>query len=183
MGYDPTGRAEREGEVSMGTIVFFIFAIMAIAAAWGVVTSKNIVHSAFYLALSFAGVAVLYVLMNADFLAAVQLLIYTGAVAIMVVFAVMLTLRGDVRESNPENRSWFMGALVSVFVFAIIAVVILTNPDWRVLAAPWTGGGSAEDMSILLLTQFMIPFEAAAVLLTIALVGAVILAKGVNESK
>ncbi|MDQ7093274.1 NADH-quinone oxidoreductase subunit J, partial [Desulfosporosinus sp. PR] len=50
---------------------------MAIAAAWGVVTSKNIVHSAFYLALSFSGVAVLYVLMNADFLAAVQLLVYT----------------------------------------------------------------------------------------------------------
>ncbi|HBV85789.1 NADH-quinone oxidoreductase subunit J [Desulfosporosinus sp.] len=167
----------------MSTIVFFIFAILAIAAAWGVVTSKNIVHSAFYLALSFAGVAVLYILMNADFLAAVQLLIYTGAVAVMVVFAVMLTLRGDVRESNPENRSWFVGALVAVSVFAMIALVVLTNADWRVLATPWTGGGSAEDMSLLLLSQFMIPFEAAAVLLTVALIGAVILAKGVKESK
>ena len=61
----------------MGTVVFFIFAILAIASAWGVVTSKNIMHSALYLALSFSGVAVLYVLMNADYLAAVQLLIYT----------------------------------------------------------------------------------------------------------
>jgi len=167
----------------VSTVVFFIFAILSIAAAWGVVTSKNIVHSALYLALSFSGVAVLYVLLNADFLAAVQLLIYTGAVSIMVVFAVMLTLRGEVSESNPQNRSWFAGALVSALVFVMIGLVILTNTDWRILAAPWTSGGSAEDMSLLLLTQYMIPFEAAAVLLTIALAGAVILAKGVNESK
>jgi NADH:ubiquinone oxidoreductase subunit 6 (subunit J) len=167
----------------VGTIVFFISAIMAIAAAWGVVTSKNIVHSALYLALSFSGVAVLYVLLNADFLAAVQLLVYTGAVSIMVVFAVMLTLRGEVQESNMENRHWAWGAAIAVLMFIMIALVILTNADWRVLAAPWTSGGSAEDMSLLLLTKFMIPFEAAAVMLTMALVGAVILAKGVKVSK
>lgn len=167
----------------MGTVVFFIFAIMAIAAAWGVVTSKNIVHSALFLALSFAGVAVLYVLMNADFLAAVQLLVYTGAVSIMVVFAVMLTLRGEVHESSPENRKWGWGALVSALLFVVIALVILANSDWRILPTPWTGAGSAADLSMLLLTRYMIPFEAAAILLTVALAGAVILAKGVKESK
>lgn len=167
----------------IGTVVFFIFAIMAIAAAWGVVTSKNIVHSALYLVLSFIGVAVLYVLMNADFLAAVQLLIYTGAVSIMIVFAVMLTLRGEVSESNPENRHWGWGALIAFMVFVVMGLVILTNVDWRILAAPWTGGGSAVDLSYLLLQRFMVPFEAAAILLTVALAGAVILAKGVKESK
>ncbi|MHB8076827.1 NADH-quinone oxidoreductase subunit J family protein [Desulfosporosinus fructosivorans] len=170
----------------MGTVVFFIFAILAIAAAWGVVTSKNIVHSALYLALCFAGVAVLYVLMNADYLAGVQLLVYTGAICIMVVFAVMLTLRGDIRESNPENKVWGWGAIVSTLLFVMLALVILTNADWRILPTPWTSGGSAADISLLLLTKFMIPFEAAAVLITIALVGAVLLAKGVkvsNESK
>ena len=167
----------------MGTVVFFIFAILAIAAAWGVVTSKNIVHSALYLALSFTGVAVLYVLMNADYLAAVQLLIYTGAIAIMVVFAVMLTLRGEIGDSNPVNSVWGWGALVSSLMFIMIAIVILTNADWRILPTPWTSGGTATDISPLLLTKFMIPFEAAAVLLTVALVGAVILAKGVKVSK
>ena len=167
----------------MGTVVFFIFAILAIASAWGVVTSKNIMHSALYLALSFSGVAVLYVLMNADYLAAVQLLIYTGGIAIMVVFAVMLTLRGEISDSNPENRVWGWGALVSSLLFIMIAVVILTNADWRILPTPWTSGGSASDISLLLLTKFMVPFEAAAVLLTMALVGAVILAKGVKVSK
>ncbi|AET70079.1 NADH:ubiquinone oxidoreductase subunit 6 (chain J) [Desulfosporosinus orientis DSM 765] len=167
----------------MSTVIFFIFAILSIAAAWMVVTSKNIVHSALYLALSFSGIAVLYILLNADFLAAVQLLVYTAAISLMVVFAVMLTLRGDVCASNTETRSWFGGAIISIAVFAVIGLVILTNPDWRILATPWTGGGSAEDLSLLLLSRFMIPFEAAAVLLTVALVGAVILAKGVNESK
>lgn len=167
----------------METVVFFIFAILAIASAWGVVTSKNIMHSALYLALSFSGVAVLYVLMNADYLAAVQLLIYTGGIAIMVVFAIMLTLRGEITESNPENSVWGWGALVSVSMFIMIAVVILSNADWRVLPTPWTGGGTAEDISLLLFTRFMVPFEAVAILLTIALVGAVVLAKGVKVSK
>lgn len=165
----------------MSTVIFFIFAILTIAAAWGVVTSKNIVHSALYLALSFSGVAVLYVLMNADFLAAVQLLVYTGAISIMVVFAVMLTLRGEVQKSSMETRKWGWGALVASLVFIVIALVILGNADWRVLPMPWTGGGTAADMSLLLLTQFMIPFEVAAVLLTVALAGAVILAKGVKK--
>lgn len=167
----------------MVTVVFFVFAILAIASAWGVVTSKNIMHSALYLALSFTGVAVLYVLMNADYLAAVQLLIYTGGIAIMVVFAIMLTLRGDVSNSNPENKVWGWGALVSTLTFIMIAFVIFTNADWRILPTPWTGGGSATDISLLLLTKFMIPFEAAAVLLTVALVGAIVLAKGVKVSK
>jgi len=167
----------------VGTVVFFIFAILAIASAWGVVTSKNIMHSALYLALSFSGVAVLYVLMNADYLAAVQLLIYTGGIAIMVVFAIMLTLRGEISDSNPENRVWGWGALVATLMFIMIAFVIYTNADWRILATPWTSGGSAADISLLMLTKFMVPFEAAAVLLTMALVGAVVLAKGVKVSK
>lgn len=183
MGHDSTRGAKREGGVSMSAIVFFIFAILSVAAAWGVVTSKNIVHSALYLALSFFGVAVLYILLNADYLAAVQLIVYMAAVSLMIVFAVMLTLRGDICESNQNNRGWVAGALISGSVFAVLAIVILSNADWRVLAEPWTSGGSAEDLSLLLLTQFMIPFEAAAVLLTVALVGSVILAKGVNDSK
>ncbi len=167
----------------MSTVVFFIFAIMAVAAAWGVVTSKNIVHSALFLALTFFGVAVLYVLMNADFLAAVQILIYMGAVNIMVIFAVMLTLRGEVSESSPETKKWGWGTLVAALLFIVIALVILTNTDWRVLPTPWQGGGTAADMSMLMMSQYMVPFEAAAILLTLALVGAVILAKGAREGK
>lgn len=168
---------------TMATIVFFIFAIIAVAAAWGVVTSKNIVHSALYLALSFTGVAVLYILLNAEYLAAVQILVYTGAVSIMVVFAVMLTLRGDVSQSSPEIKKWGWGALVGTLVFVMVTIVILTNQDWRILPMPVDSTGITVEISKLLLQWYMIPFEAAAILLTIALVGAVILAKGGTESK
>ena len=168
---------------TMATIVFFIFAIIAVAAAWGVVTSKNIVHSALYLALSFTGVAVLYVLLNAEYLAAVQILVYTGAVSIMVVFAVMLTLRGDVSQSSPEIKKWGWGFAVGALVFVMVTLVILTNENWRILPMPVNSTGTTVEISNLLLQWYMIPFEAAAILLTIALVGAVILAKGGTESK
>lgn len=165
------------------TVAFFIFAIIAVVAAWGVVTSKNIVHSALFLALSFVGVAALYVMLNADFLAAVQLLVYTGAISVMVVFAVMLTLRGDVNESNPETKNWGWGALGAGLIFVTLTLVIMTNPEWRLFPTAWTGTSSATDLSYLLLTQYVVAFEAAAVLLTVAMIGAIILAKGVSEDK
>lgn len=168
---------------TMATIVFFIFAIIAVASAWGVVTSKNIVHSALFLALSFTGVAVLYILLNAEFLAAAQILVYTGAISIMVIFAVMLTVRGDVRESSPETKKWIWGTGVAGLLFALIALVILTNENWRILPMTTTTTGGTAELSALLMQWYMIPFEAAAVLLTIALIGAVILAKGVKEAK
>lgn len=167
---------------TMATIVFFIFAIIAVSAAWGVVTSKNIVHSALFLALSFLGVAVLYVLLDAEFIAAAQVLVYAGAVSIMVIFAVMLTLRGEIAVSSPNTNKWIWGVCVAGLLFALIAVVILTNGNWRILPMASTAGGTIE-LSALLLQWYMVPFEAAAFLLTIALIGAVILAKGVNERK
>lgn len=169
--------------MSMGTIVFFIFAIIAVASAWGVVTSRNIVHSAFFLALSFGGVAGLYILLNAEYLAAVQVLVYAGAISIMVIFAVMLTLRGDVADSNPVTKKWTTGALVGAIVFIMLAVVILTNSDWRILAGTDLAAYSTVELSKLLLSWYVIPFEAAAILITVALIGAIIIAKGGHESK
>ncbi|HVJ50026.1 NADH-quinone oxidoreductase subunit J [Desulfitobacterium sp.] len=165
---------------TMATIVFFIFAIVAVASAWGVVTSKNIVHSALFLALTFFGVAVLYVLLNAEFLAAAQILVYTGAISIMVIFAVMLTLRGDVSVSSPETNKWTWGAGVAGLLFVLIALVILSNGNWRILPMASTAGGTVE-LSALLFQWYMVPFEAAGFLLTIALIGAVILVKGGKE--
>mgnify|MGYP001446108412 CR=1 FL=1 len=167
----------------MGTVVFFIIALLTVGAAWRVVTSKNIVHSALFLALTFAGIAALYVLLDADFLAAVQVLISMGAISIMIIFAIMLTLRGDVKQSNPAVKSWRWGIAGSVLLFGIIALVVLNHSDWNLLSAPWEGEGTAFDLSVLMLSEYVIPFEAAGFLLTVALIGAVILAKGAKEEK
>ncbi len=100
----------------------------------------------------------------------------------MVVFAVMLTLRGDVRESNPVNRVWAGSACIRLDVYHD-RLCHFHECGLAYLTSLWTRGGTATDISFLLFTKFMIPFEAAAVLLTMALVGAVILAKGVKVSK
>lgn len=100
----------------------------------------------------------------------------------MVIFAVMLTLRGEASESNPNTDKWAWGVGISGLLFVLIALVILTNESWRVLPTNLATGGTTE-LSALMLQWYMIPFEAAAFLLTIALIGAVILAKGVNERK
>ncbi|HZW81807.1 MAG TPA: NADH-quinone oxidoreductase subunit J [Candidatus Deferrimicrobium sp.] len=168
----------------VGGLVFLVFALLTVFSAFMVVSSKNIIHSALFLALSFVGVASLYVLMDADFLAAVQILVYGGAVAIMVVFGVMLTLRaGKVQESNPDSRNAVFGAIAALLTFVTFALVLFSNENWRVLADQSGMPSTVGDISWLLLTKFMVPFEVAAVLLTIAMIGAIILAKGVEDSK
>jgi NADH:ubiquinone oxidoreductase subunit 6 (subunit J) len=168
----------------VGGLVFLVFALLTVFSAFMVVSSKNIIHSALFLALSFVGVASLYVLLDADFLAAVQILVYGGAVAIMVVFGVMLTLRaGKVQESNPDSRNAVFGAIAALLTFVTFALVLFSNENWRVLADQSEMPSTVGDISWLLLTKFMVPFEVAAVLLTIAMIGAIILAKGVEDSK
>jgi NADH:ubiquinone oxidoreductase subunit 6 (subunit J) len=168
----------------VGGLVFLVFALLTVFSAFMVVSSKNIIHSALFLALSFVGVASLYVLLDADFLAAVQILVYGGAVAIMVVFGVMLTLRaGKVQESNPDSRNAVFGAIAALLTFVTFALVLFSNENWRVLADQSGMPSTVGDISWLLLTKFMVPFEVAAILLTIAMIGAIILAKGVEDSK
>jgi len=170
------------GEIA-GGLIFLVFALLTVFSAYMVVSSRNIIHSALFLALTFVGVAVLYVLLDADFLAAVQLLVYGGAVAIMVVFGVMLTLRGGVEKSSMDTRNALLGAVAALLTFAVFGLVIFTAVPWRAVADAAMVGSSVPDISWLLLTKYVVPFEAAAVLLLVAMIGAIILAKGVNDSK
>jgi NADH:ubiquinone oxidoreductase subunit 6 (subunit J) len=169
---------------TVGVFVFLVFALFTVFCAYLVVSSKNIVHSALFLALTFVGVAALYALLNADFLAAVQLLVYGGAVSILLVFGVMLTLRsGDAKNSSLDNRNALWGFVAALLTFVVIAWVIFTNAAWRAAAPPTATGSTIPDVSWLLLTKYLVPFEVAAILLLVAMVGAIILAKGVNDSK
>ncbi len=167
-----------------GSLIFLVFALLTVFSAFMVVTAKNVFHSALSLALSFVGVAALYVLMDADFLAAVQLLVYGGAVAILVVFGIMLTMRsGHVHESNPDTKFAVSGGISALLTFATLFAVVFFNKDWAISGDGVTLPSTVNDISWLLLTKFMVPFEVAAVLLTVAMIGAIILAKGVDESK
>jgi len=157
--------------------LFWILAIAVIACALAVVTLKNIVHSALYLVLTFVGIAIIFLFLEADFLALVQILVYAGAVSILLVFAVMLTRKGDMKQSNLFNNYKWFGALLCLGLFILIERLIMAS-DFIVKTIPMqdTVGSIAEAM----LGNFVIPFEIAAILLLVAMIGAIILAKGVK---
>lgn len=156
------------------TVAFYFLAGVTLASAVGVVTRRNLVHSAFLLALTFLGVAGLYMTLEAEFLAAVQALVYSGAVAVLVVIGVMLTQRDDMGRSNPSNSMVIVGAAA---VISLVGVLI-----WAVLATPWKIGTGAvvstAEIGRRFLTDFTAPFEAVALLLLAAMIGAVVLFKG-----
>jgi NADH-quinone oxidoreductase subunit J len=128
--------------------------------------------------LSFAGVVGYYVLLDAGFLAAVQLLIYIGAIAILILFAIMLTRGLMAKHQSQRNQQWLIAALVALLIFVVLAVVLL-QVEWPVaseqaLASP---NVSVSQLGQELLGPYVIPFEVASVLLLVALIGAVILAR------
>jgi NADH-quinone oxidoreductase subunit J len=162
----------------LNIVIFSVLTLMALGGALGVVASRNLFHSALFLVLSFAGVAGYYVLLDAGFLAVVQLLIYIGAIAILILFAVMLTRGLMVKRQSQSNDQWLIALLVAILAFVVLAVV-LWQVDWPVadrdaLASPNVSVGQlGQD----LLGPYVIPFEVASVLLLVALIGAVILAR------
>lgn len=155
-----------------------ILGVMMIGAALGVVLFSNIVYSAFLLGGVFISIAGIYLLLNADFVAAAQILIYVGAVNVLILFAIMLVNKREDFVAFPN--SWvrkLLTGLVSVGLFGLLSTMVLATP-WAYSAAPVAGGTS----SIILIgehffTDFLLPFELASILLLIAMVGAIILAR------
>jgi NAD(P)H-quinone oxidoreductase subunit 6 len=155
-----------------------ILGVMMIGAAIGVVLFSNIVYSAFLLGGVFISIAGMYLLLNADFVAAAQILIYVGAVNVLILFAIMLVNKRQDFVAFPN--SWVRKVLtgvVSVGLFGLLSTMVLATP-WVYSTAPVAGGES----SIVLIgehffTDFLLPFELASILLLIAMVGAIILAR------
>ena len=156
-------------------LIFGFVSLVTLGAAVAVVTNKNILHSAFYLILAFVGVAAVYVLLEAPFIAVVQVLVYIGAIAILIVFAIMLTRRLMSKDMEQQNSQWIPSALGALALFLVLA--------WITYTAGWPvheGAVPAEPISQLgeeLLTTYLVPFEIASVLLLAALVGAILIGR------
>jgi NADH:ubiquinone oxidoreductase subunit 6 (subunit J) len=161
------------------TVAFYVLAAITLIAAAGVVFNRNLVHSAFLLALTFIGVAGLYVLLQADFLAAVQILVYSGAVAVIIVIGVMLTRWKNVATSSPSNKLGWGAALATLLLTGIIVCSVLVTP-WNLSAAQGPAA-TASAIAAVLFSDYMVAFEAVAVLLLVAMVGAIILARGAEN--
>jgi NADH-quinone oxidoreductase subunit J len=156
-------------------LIFALASLVTLGAALAVVTNRNILHSAFYLILSFVGVASIYVLLEAPFIAVVQVLVYIGAIAILIVFAIMLTRRLMSEELVQRNAQWGWAALGSTALFAVLGWFVY-RVNWPVVRQ----SVPEESINIIgqdLLTKFVIPFEVASVLLLAALVGAILIGR------
>ncbi|MCJ7733662.1 MAG: NADH-quinone oxidoreductase subunit J [Anaerolineales bacterium] len=156
-------------------LIFAFVSLVTLGAAIAVVTNKNILHSAFYLVLAFVGVAAIYVLLEAPFIAVVQVLVYIGAIAILIVFAIMLTRRIMSKDLERRNKQWIWSALGALALFGVLG--------WIVYSANWPAmqGAAPEDPIVLLgqelLSTYVIPFEVASVLLLAALVGSILIGR------
>lgn len=158
------------------TIAFYLFAFITLSAASVVVFSKNIMYSAFALLFAFFGVAGLYVLLMADFIALTQLMIYVGGILVLVLFGVMLTTR----VISVDMRTGTIQTLPAVIIVAALAgtlVGVFWSTDWRILPASTGFEKTAPKIGEMLLSNYLLPFEVASVILLVALVGAAMIAR------
>ncbi len=160
-------------------LIFYLFGALTVLSALLVVTARNIVHSAFYLLFTLFGIAGLYVLLGADFIAVVQLMVYVGGILILLIFGVMLTNRitnVDIRTGTIHIIPAIIG--VGVLWGAVTAIMLKTNwivnPD--VEAEP-----TIKSIGTLLITDYVLIFELLGILLLIALIGAATIARREKE--
>ncbi len=157
-------------------IAFYVLAALTLGAALGVMAARQIFHAVLLLIVTFVGIAGFFVLLSAEFLAMAQIVIYVGAIAVLLLFAVLLTPH-DSRFNN-ETGMFAPAVLLSVALAAVFVFVIV-DADWtQVNDSPLLG---ARELGNALLGPWVIPFEVASVLLTAALVGATMLARTPEE--
>ena len=171
-------------------VIFILVSLVTLGSGFVVVTNRNLFHAALAMMVSFFGVAGVYVTLEAGFLAAAQLLVYIGAISILVIFAIMLTRRLMKMEEPSFNSQPVLGAVTAVVSFAVIVLVLVRMDDlWPLQAseAPLASRPAVDDSVILDSVAalgrsfvspdaYVIPFELASVLLLAALVGAILIA-------
>ncbi len=156
-------------------IVFVVVALITVGSAAVVVLSSSLIYSAFSLLFTFFGVAIIYVFLGADFLAATQVLIYVGGILVLVLFGVMLTHRLYNLNLKTETIQVIPGMLISLAVFVSLALAA-TQTRWHVVSSK-PRAPTTETIGTLFMTTYLLPFEVASVLLLVALIGAAMLVR------
>jgi NADH-quinone oxidoreductase subunit J len=161
------------------TVLFLILAVVILASAVMVVTARDLVHAALWLVVTLFGVAMLYAVLNAGFMAVVQVVIYIGAIAILFIFAVMLTGR-EMRVKGPGlNPNWWVSALVSILMFVGLAFLLSNWSGFSRTSPAYPADFDAVialGNALISPDAFVLPFEVASILLVTALVGSVYIA-------
>lgn len=156
-------------------LVFYIIAALTVAGGLAAVLLKNTVHCALAISIAFAGLALLFLGLDAQFAGFAQILVYIGAVAILIVFAILLTRGSDVPASGVFSKSWFVGLLISAGVFAVLGWAVLGSQQ-ALSSESAVPVVAVQDIGNALLGRYVLPLEIVALLLTAATIGAVIVA-------
>ena len=160
----------------MSLILFIVLAVLTLGGGLGVVATRNVVHASLALLLSLLAVAGIYLILFAEFLAIVQVLIYGGAITIVLLFAIMLTRTAEYPRIT-DNRQWPLAAAAAVATLAVLAGSFWTNAS--VSTEPHSP--ALTDLANSLFTRWAIPFEVASLVLLVALIGAIIIARESEE--
>ena len=156
-------------------MLFTIFAILTVAGAVAAMSLRNLVHSVLALTVAFAGLAAVYLQLGAQFIGLAQILVYVGAVAILIVFAILLTRDTGVTPQSILSSSWMGSGAVVLVIFGILAWAIHYSAATRRAALPQPEA-SMQQIGNALMLRFALPLEIIGVLLTVALIGAVTIA-------
>lgn len=156
------------------TTAFWGLSALAVGAAMGIMLARSLLHAVLWLILAFVGLAGLFVTLSADFVAVAQVLVYAGAVGVLVVFAIMLTPNSQ--TGNSETRMVGPGLFVAAVVSGVM-VYIASETDWST-ATRGDYAATALEIGTALTNRYLLPFEVASVLLIGAMVGAIVLVRG-----
>ncbi|HVM51591.1 MAG TPA: NADH-quinone oxidoreductase subunit J [Acidimicrobiales bacterium] len=164
-------------------VAFGILAAASVLAALRLVTTKNVVHAALYLVVVLASVGAIYVLLFAEFVAVVQLLVYVGAVVVLFLFGIMLTKAQIGRDTDVDNDQRGVAAVTALFFLGVLSYALIDFfgtdklPEQQVSEAVLTAERGTRAVGDSIFSTYLVPFEALGVLLTAALVGAIVLAR------
>ena len=166
----------------MDALFFYLFAALVLGGAIFTITRRSAVHSAISLIVSLMGVAGLYLLQQAEFLFAVQIVLYVGGIMVLFLFVIMLVNLDEAAKQRQFNRQWGIALVCVVAVGAELAYFVRKGAGSFQMAKPPAAaavdsGGNTEQIATLLFSQYLLPFEIASVLLLVAVVGSVVMAK------
>jgi NADH-quinone oxidoreductase subunit J len=161
----------------MTTTAFVIVAALAILSALGLILKRNPIHGALFLVVNLGCVAVFYLMLGAEFLAAAQVIVYAGAIMVLFVFAIMVLIPGKEETGPDPRRSTRVLALPVGGLLLVQLAVILWTRRGAPAPAPAPAEGGVESLGTLLFTDYLFPFELTSILLLAAMVGVLVLAR------
>ena len=161
-------------------IVFWFFAVVMAVSAIRVVTTGNVVHAALYLVATLLGAAIMFVLLFAEFVAWVQVLVYVGAIVVLMLFGLMLT-KAPIGKGNFDNDQRPLAALCAFAVFAVSSWIMIDAFEGQEIDFTREAGTTSEQVGEAIFSDFVLPFEVVSMLLLAALVGAVVISRRDKE--